>query len=192
MTVVPDALQGALAVNLLLQAPQGPFHRLAFSQSDLSQSISLPLHTARKQARGMRVGSLKPAQHSICAPQVSTGKSRGKNRRNVVSSGATAAQQPKSLAFLGVFTHRPVMRLPDQPLTLSTEQIGDLNRKLSKMRHDINNHLAVMVPAAEIARCKPETTDRMMTAVLEQASKITEALKIFSTEFERAFGIERS
>jgi len=84
------------------------------------------------------------------------------------------------------------MRLPDQPLTLSTEQIGDLNRKLSKMRHDINNHLAVMVPAAEIARCKPETTDRMMTAVLEQASKITEALKIFSTEFERAFGIERS
>jgi hypothetical protein len=84
------------------------------------------------------------------------------------------------------------MRLPDQPLTLSSEQIGDLNRQLSKMRHDINNYLAVMIPAAEIARCKPETTERMMKALLEQAPKITEALKAFSAEFERIFGIARS
>ena len=84
------------------------------------------------------------------------------------------------------------MRLPDQPLTLSSEQIGDLNRQLSKMRHDINTYLAVMIPAAEIARCKPEAADRMTTAVLEQAPRITEALKAFSAEFERIFGIARS
>jgi hypothetical protein len=83
------------------------------------------------------------------------------------------------------------MGLLDKPVTLSVEQISDLNRKLAKMRHDINNYLAVMVPAAELARHKPETADRMMAALLEQAPRISEALKTFSAEFEQVFGITK-
>jgi hypothetical protein len=76
MPMVSDALQGSLAVNLLFQAPQGPFYWLAFSKFDLSQSISLPLHISRKQASATLVCSLKSAQDSFCAPSVSTGKNR--------------------------------------------------------------------------------------------------------------------
>jgi len=79
------------------------------------------------------------------------------------------------------------MGLPNKSVTLTIEQISDLNRKLSEMRHDINNYLAVMVPAAELVRCKPEVADRMMTALLEQPPRITKALKTFSAEFVRVF-----
>ena len=47
------------------------------------------------------------------------------------------------------------MPLPNQPVTLNVEQIGELNRKLSTLRHDVNNGLALVVAAAEIIRRKP-------------------------------------
>jgi len=34
------------------------------------------------------------------------------------------------------------MPLPDQPVTLVPEQVAELNRKLSVMRHDVNNNLS--------------------------------------------------
>ena len=37
------------------------------------------------------------------------------------------------------------MLLPAQPVTLTPEQIAELNKKLSTMRHDINNSLALVL-----------------------------------------------
>ena len=39
------------------------------------------------------------------------------------------------------------MGLPAHPVTLTVEQIEDLNRKLSTLRHDINGDLALIVAA---------------------------------------------
>jgi hypothetical protein len=83
------------------------------------------------------------------------------------------------------------MPLPSQPVTLTVEQLADLSRKLSAVRHDINNHLSLIVAAAELIRHKPESAERMMTTLLEQPSKIADALRNFSAEFEQAFGITR-
>jgi hypothetical protein len=83
------------------------------------------------------------------------------------------------------------MPLPSQPVTLTVEQLADLNRKLSAVRHDINNHLSLIVAAAELIRHQPEKAERMMTTLLEQPSKIADALRNFSADFERAFGITR-
>jgi len=41
------------------------------------------------------------------------------------------------------------MGLPIQPVTLTVEQLGELNRQLGNMRHDINNNLSLIVAAAE-------------------------------------------
>ena len=38
MPVIPDLLQGAFAVDLLLQPPQSSFNRLAFLQPNLGQT----------------------------------------------------------------------------------------------------------------------------------------------------------
>jgi hypothetical protein len=83
------------------------------------------------------------------------------------------------------------MFLPSQPVTLTVEQLTDLNRKLSTARHDINNHLSLIIAAAELIRHKPQTAEHMMATLVEQPSKIAEALAKFSAEFERALGITR-
>ena len=83
------------------------------------------------------------------------------------------------------------MALPTEPVTLNVDQIGELNQKLSAMRHDINNNLSLIMAAVELIRHKPEMVERMMTTVAEQPTKITEAMTRFSSEFERTFGITR-
>jgi len=84
------------------------------------------------------------------------------------------------------------MGLPDQSITLTPEQIADLNKRLATMRHDINNNLSMVMAAAELAKLKPEMADKMLTRLLEQPAKISAQLKDFSAEFERALQITRS
>ena len=80
---------------------------------------------------------------------------------------------------------------PAQPVTLTTEHAEELNNQLSTMRHDINNHLSLMMAAVELVRRKPEAAERMATTLTEQPAKIGESMKKFSAEFESAFGIKR-
>jgi hypothetical protein len=83
------------------------------------------------------------------------------------------------------------MRMPEQPVSLSPAQIEELNRKLSHMRHDINNHLSLIVAASELIRHQPDTLERRVTTLLEQVPRVTNALAAFSAEFEKTFGIKR-
>ncbi len=83
------------------------------------------------------------------------------------------------------------MPLPSQPVTLTTQQIADLNKKLSDMRHEINNYLALIIAAMELARLKPETAERHLGTLIEQPRRIAGAMDRFSAEFERTFGITR-
>ena len=83
------------------------------------------------------------------------------------------------------------MGMPETDITLTPEQIAELNKKLSKMRHDINNHLALIVAAAELVKFKPELREKMVNTLSEQAPKITTEVRLFSDEFERFLGITR-
>jgi hypothetical protein len=83
------------------------------------------------------------------------------------------------------------MTLPSQPVTLSVEQIEELNRHLANMRHDINNNLSLIMAATELLRHKPQMLERMAGTLIEQPPKITHALGKFSAEFEKAFGFSR-
>ncbi|MCX8090396.1 MAG: hypothetical protein N3I86_05590 [Verrucomicrobiae bacterium] len=81
------------------------------------------------------------------------------------------------------------MTLPSEPVTLTPAQIADLNQRLATLRHDINNHLSLILAAVEIIRAKPHMAERMSATLAEQPPKITEALQKFSREFERLLGI---
>jgi len=83
------------------------------------------------------------------------------------------------------------MAPPSRPVTLIAEQVVELNQKLSCLRHDINNHLSVMIEAIELTRTKPQMAERMISTLVEQPSKIAGALHRFSTEFEQTFGVAR-
>ena len=84
------------------------------------------------------------------------------------------------------------MGLPTEPVTLMPEQIAQLNGELSTMRHDINNHLSLIVAAAELIRQKPHLAERMLATVVEQPPRIAESLKKFSAEFAQTFGLARN
>ena len=83
------------------------------------------------------------------------------------------------------------MALPTVPVTLSVQQIEELNRKLSNLRHDINGDLALIVAAAELIKLNPDILQRMLATLAEQPPKIRQKVDRFSTEFEKAFGITR-
>lgn len=83
------------------------------------------------------------------------------------------------------------MALPSEPVTLSVEQLGELNKKLSAMRHDINNHLSLIVAALELVRHKPQMAERMLSTLSEQPAKIGNCMTRFSAEFERTLRITR-
>ena len=84
------------------------------------------------------------------------------------------------------------MALPNQPVTLNVEQIGELNQKLANLRHDVNNNLALVIATAEMIRRKPETAERMWNALTEKPHQISEAVVQFSRELEAVLGITRS
>jgi hypothetical protein len=87
----------------------------------------------------------------------------------------------------------PISRvnLPKEPVVLTTEQIGAINAQLSKMRHDINNNLAVLVAALDLMRYKPEAMEKWLANITEQPARITESIRAFSAEFEKLMRIER-
>lgn len=84
------------------------------------------------------------------------------------------------------------MVLPEQPVTLTAEQIAALHRELANMRHDVNNNLSLVLAAVELIRAKPQMTERMIATLLEQPPKISQAMQKYSSEFEKSFGIKRS
>jgi hypothetical protein len=83
------------------------------------------------------------------------------------------------------------MAVPTVPVTITPEQLTELNKHLSHMRHEINNQLSLVVAALELMRFKPDLRERMLETMSQQPPKITAEVSKFSAEFERLFGITR-
>jgi hypothetical protein len=83
------------------------------------------------------------------------------------------------------------MALPEKPVTLTVEQVAELNQRLSTLRHDVNNNLLLIMASAELASVKPEALAQSMDTLLAQPQKITEQMTRFTAEFERILGITR-
>jgi hypothetical protein len=83
------------------------------------------------------------------------------------------------------------MALPTEPVTLSVEQINELNQKLTALRHDVNNQLSLIMAAVELIRRRPEGSERMLAMLVEQPQKISGSLTQFSGNVEAALGITK-
>ena len=84
------------------------------------------------------------------------------------------------------------MALPNQPVALSVEQIGELNQKLTTLRHDLNNCLSLIAATAELIRRRPATPEHMWNTLADQPRRITEAMAQFSRDLEAALHITRT
>jgi len=83
------------------------------------------------------------------------------------------------------------MVLPKEPVTLTIQQVEELNEHLSTLRHDVNGDLSLVVASAELLRLNPASAARMLQTLIEQPPKIRERLDKFSLEFEKMLGITR-
>ena len=84
------------------------------------------------------------------------------------------------------------MAQPTKPVALSMEQIGELNQKLSALRHDMNNSLSLIAATVALIRNRPTVTEQMWNTLAEQPRKIGESFSQFSHDLEAAFHITRS
>ena len=71
------------------------------------------------------------------------------------------------------------------------EEIAQLKQLLSTLRHDINNHLSLMMAAVELIRRKPESAERMFVTLNAQPPKITESITQFTCHLESLLHIQR-
>jgi hypothetical protein len=83
------------------------------------------------------------------------------------------------------------MEMPQTSVTLTVQQVEELHKKLSTLRHDINNHLSLIVAAAELMKLSPEAAQRMAATLGEQPPKISDEISKFAGELEKALGITR-
>jgi hypothetical protein len=83
------------------------------------------------------------------------------------------------------------MALPTEPVTLSVEQIGELNRKISLLRHDVNNQISLITASVELIRCRPDAAERMLNMLVEHPRKISESVAQFTGDVESALHITR-
>ncbi len=82
------------------------------------------------------------------------------------------------------------MGLPRQTVPLSPEEVADLSRKLADLRHNVNNHLALMVAALELIRRKPEMVERMVNNLTdENHSRLVASTRIFPCNLAPGAGV---
>jgi hypothetical protein len=84
------------------------------------------------------------------------------------------------------------MAKPTEPVSLSLEQIGELNQKLSALRHDLNNSLSLIAATVELVRRRPTVPEQMWNSLAEQPRKIGDAFSQFSRDLEATLHITRS
>jgi hypothetical protein len=114
----------------------------------------------------------------------------GASRHDASYTSSGARETERSGLLSGADRHTlGAMGLPRQTVPLSPEQVADLSGKLADLRHNVNNHLALMVAALELIRRKPDAAARMINNLNEQPQKILEEIKKFSVEFEKTLMI---
>ncbi len=64
--------------------------------------------------------------------------------------------------------------------TLSAEEIAQLQKKFSEIKHSINNALAVMMALSEMSQRRPDYAEKLASTVLSKAPQIVTSLQEFT------------
>jgi hypothetical protein len=64
--------------------------------------------------------------------------------------------------------------------TLSSEELAQLQKKFSEIKHSINNALAVMMALSEMSQRRPDYAEKLATTVLSKAPQIVSGLQEFT------------
>ena len=64
--------------------------------------------------------------------------------------------------------------------SISQDEIVQLQKKFSEIKHSINNALAVMMALSEMSQRRPDYAEKLATTVLSKAPQIVSSLQEFT------------
>ena len=74
--------------------------------------------------------------------------------------------------------------------TLSPEELAQLQKKFSEIKHSINNALAVMMALSEMSQRRPDYAEKLATTVLSKAPQIVSSLQEFTQILNEKAGVK--
>ena len=73
---------------------------------------------------------------------------------------------------------------------LSPEELAQLQKKFSEIKHSINNALAVMMALSEMSQRRPDYAEKLATTVLSKAPQIVSSLQEFTQVLNEKAGVK--
>jgi len=70
--------------------------------------------------------------------------------------------------------------MSDPAQTVSHEELVELQKKFSEIKHAINNALAVMMALSEMSQRRPDYSEKLASTVLTKAPQIVSSLQEFT------------
>jgi len=74
--------------------------------------------------------------------------------------------------------------------TLSSDELVQLQKKFSEIKHSINNALAVMMALSEMSQRRPDYAEKLATTVLSKAPQIVSNLQEFTQLLNEKTGVK--
>ena len=78
--------------------------------------------------------------------------------------------------------------MSDADLTVSREELAELQTKFSEIKHSINNALAVMMALSEMSQRRPDYSEKLAATVLTKAPQIVSSLQEFTQALNEKAG----
>ena len=74
--------------------------------------------------------------------------------------------------------------------SVTPEELGELQKKFSEIKHSINNALAVMMALSEMSQRRPDYAEKLASTVLTKAPQIVSSLQEFTQALNEKAGIK--
>ena len=84
----------------------------------------------------------------------------------------------------------PIMSETDR--SIAQDEIVQLQKKFSEIKHSINNALAVMMALSEMSQRRPDYAEKLATTVLSKAPQIVSSLQEFTQALNEQAGAKPS
>jgi len=80
--------------------------------------------------------------------------------------------------------------MSDPDRTITQEELAQLQRKFSEIKHSINNALAVIMALSEMSQRRPDYSEKLATTVLSKAPQIVSSLQEFTQALNEKAGVK--
>jgi chromosome condensin MukBEF ATPase and DNA-binding subunit MukB len=80
--------------------------------------------------------------------------------------------------------------MSDPVRSITPEELGQLQRKFSEIKHSINNALAVMMALSEMSQRRPDYAEKLASTVLTKAPQIVSSLQEFTQALNEKTGVK--